>query len=235
MKNPTFLVMGGLLAACSTNPTAEQLPPTGPRFERFVPDRSSYQLTPGDQLEITVHGAPEMSRSVTIGPDGRITMPLVPPIMVADLTINQARQAVMQGMAIALVDPRLDVSVSGYGPQQIFVGGEVGQPGILEIPGQIDALQAIIMAGGFTDRSSRNQVIMLRREPRGEVQSYSFDVQTGIYNPELARFGPLQKFDVIYVPKSRIAQHNLFLRQFVFEGLPVNFSLYYDLGDSRNF
>lgn len=235
MKIRTSIIFGSFLAACSSSPTVPPSPMTGPKFEAFSPNRSAYRLSPGDQLEITMHAVPDMTRSVTVGPDGRISMPLVPPIQVGNLTLLEARQVIMQQMSQALVDARLDVSVATYAPQRVFIGGEVGQPGVIEMPGQIDPLQAIIMAGGFTDRSEMKQVILLRRTPAGDVQTFSFDVKQGIYNPQLAQFGPVQKFDVIYVPKSRIAQHNLFMQQYIRNALPIDFSFYYDFGNRNNF
>ncbi len=181
-----------------------------------------------------MHAVPDMSRSVVVGPDGRINLPMVSPVMVADLTIPEAQQTIRQSMAHALVDPSLDLTVSNYAPQQVFVGGEVNQPGVFELPGQISPLQAIIMAGGFNDRSDMNQVIIIRRDPGGLTESYSFDVKAGIYNAQLARFGPLQRYDVIYVPKTRIARHNVFMEQFR-AALPIDFNFYYDLGNRRNY
>lgn len=233
MKLPVTLVFGSVLAACTSSYQAQPPAPMSGNFETFSPARSGYRLIPGDQLEITMHAVPELSQSVTVGPDGRITMPLVPPIMVADLTIPEAQQVVAQTMSMALVDPRLDLSVSAYAPQRVFVGGEVGQPGVIEMPGQIDPLQAVIMAGGFTDRSNAKQVILIRRSPGGDIQSYSFNVKEGIYNPQLARFGPLQRFDVIYVPKTPIAQQNLFIQQYIRNALPIDFSFYYNIGDRQ--
>lgn len=235
MKIPAALVFGSFLAACSSSYEAPPPSQMAPRFEPFTPSRTAYHIVPGDQLDITMHAVPEMSRSVTVGPDGRITMPLVAPIMVADLTLEEARQVVMQTMHQALVDPRLDLAVSAYAPQRIFVGGEVGQPGAIEMPGQIDPLQAIIMAGGFTDRSHMKQVIIIRRDPGAQVQSFSFDVKAGIYNPQLAQFGPLQRFDVVYVPKSPIARQNLFLQQYFRNALPLDFNFYYNLADRQNY
>ena len=233
MKTHVTLMTAAFLAACSSSPETITTGTSLPQFERFTPARSAYQLIPGDQIEVTVHSAPELSRTVTVGPDGRIQLPLVQPVLVADLTVPQAQQSVMQQLSSALVDPRLDMVVSTYAPQKVFVGGDVGQPGVFDLPGQIDPLQAIIMAGGFTDTSRPTEVILLRRNFEGGIESYSFDIKAGIYNPQLARFGPLQRFDVIYVPKSRIAQQNLFIEQYLLKALPIDFSLVYDLAPRR--
>ena len=150
-------------------------------------------------------------------------------MMVADKTIPQINEEISFAMSSRLVDPTVDSTVSMFGPQRIFVGGQVAQPGVIDMPGQIDALQAIIMAGGFTDTSNEHQVILVRRSPDGSVNSYSIDVRGGWTDPAATRLGPLQRFDVLYVPKSRIAQHNLFMQQFIRDALPVNFSFVYDL------
>ena len=234
MRLPVTIVFGSVLAACTSSPEVQ---PTGTNigsFEAFTPARSGYRLIPGDQLEITLHAVPDLSRMVTVGPDGRIAMPLVQPIMVADLTIPQAQQVVTEAMSMALVDPRLDLSVTTYAPQRVFVGGEVGMPGVMELPGQIDALQAIIMAGGFTDSSNMKQVILIRRNPGGPIENYSFNIKQGVYNPQLAKLGALQNFDVIYVPKTPIAQQNLFIQQYIRNALPIDFNIAYNIGN-RNY
>ena len=234
MKTRISLILGAFLAACSSDPVVPNRSPKGPVFEQFTPNRTAYRLSPGDQIEVTLYGAPDLNRTVTVGPDGRISMPMVSPFMVANLTLAQAQQVIQQNMSGALVDPRLDVSIASYAPQRVFVGGQVGQPGAIELPGQVDPLQAIIMAGGFTDQSDMKQVLLLRRMENGQVQTFSFDVKQGMYNPQLAQFGPLQKFDVLYVPKTRIAQQNLFMQQYIRNALPIDFSFYYDIGDRNN-
>lgn len=230
MKTQALLILGAVVSACASTSSVQNegvTPP--PAFEAFTPSRSAYKIVPGDQLEISFLAAPELSRTVTVGPDGRVQLPMIQPVMIAGLSTPQAQSAVQQAMAQALVDPTIDMLVTTFAPQQVFVGGEVGQPGVFELPGQIDPLQAIIMAGGFTDSSNMRQVILVRRDASGQTQSYAFNVRDGIYNPQLARFGALQRFDVIYVPKSPIAQHNLFIQQYIRDALPVNFSLFYDV------
>lgn len=229
----TTLVFGSVLAGCATGTTNQPAEIQAP-FEAFTPERSSYLLGPGDRLDITVYAVPEFSRSVVIGPDGRISMPMVDPIQVADLSLADAKKRIMMTLAGTIVDPTLDLSISEYAPKAIFVGGEVGTPGVIDMPGQIDALQAIIMAGGFTDRSSMQQVLLLRRVPGEGSQTYSFDVKRGIYNAELAGLGPLQRFDVIYVPTTRIVKVGIFFDQYL-NALPVDFRLSYELGNTNSF
>lgn len=193
-----------------------------------------YLLAPGDQLEVIVHTAPELTRTVTIGPDGRFRMPYTPPVTAAARSVDEVRDAVMAAMATELNDPDIDVLLAGTASQQVFVGGEVTNPGLFELPGQIDPLQAIIMAGGVTDSGRPRHVVLMRRMPGGEVKSVMFDIKDGIYDPQLASWTPLRRFDVVYVTRKPISDQNLFVRQYIRDALPIDFSIFYDIaGNNR--
>lgn len=189
-----------------------------------------YRIGPGDVLELTVYSAPELSREmVRVGPDGRIRLPLIGPIMAAARTPEDLEAAVRSAYMTELRDPNIDLLVTSYTSQQIFVGGEVMDAGLIDLPGQIDPLQAIIMAGGITDRANRSEALILRRLPGGELRTAVVDLRAGLSDPNLADWGPLQRFDVVWVPRSAIANQNLFIQQYVRDALPIQFSLVYDL------
>lgn len=191
-----------------------------------------YLLAPGDQLEIIVHSAPELTRTVTVGPDGRFRMPYSAPITAAARTVDEVRDGVQLAMASELKDPDVDVLLAGTASQRIFVGGDVAAPGMFDLPGLIDPLQAIIMAGGVTETGRSQSVVLMRRMPGGEVKSIVFDLKAGIYDPSLAGWTPLRRFDVVYVTRKPIADQNLFVRQYIRDALPIDFSLFYDIAGS---
>ena len=193
-----------------------------------------YRLAPGDVLELTVYSAPELSRTARIGPDGRIRLPLIPPLLAAGYTPEDVADLAREAYASQLREPSLDLLVSEYSSQQVFVGGAVTNPGVFDLPGQIDPLQAVIMAGGRTDSANRGEVFIMRRLPGGEVKTAVFNLNDGLEDPALADWGPLQRFDIVFVPRSRIANHNLFVQQYIRGALPVEFSLFYDIaGNNR--
>ncbi|MEM1086204.1 MAG: polysaccharide biosynthesis/export family protein [Pseudomonadota bacterium] len=193
-----------------------------------------YLLAPGDELEIIVHTAPELNRTVTVGPDGRIRMPFTGPVSVAGRNVETTKIALRAALSSELKDPDLDVLLVATGSQQIFVGGEVGSPGMFDLPGQIDPLQAIIMAGGLTPEARPKEVILIRRMPGGGVKTAVFDVKSGLFDPRLAEWTPLRRFDVVYVPRSRIADQNLFVQQYIRNALPIDFSFFYDVSGNNN-
>ena len=98
-------------------------------FQQWVNYEPEYTLHPGDQLDIVVSSAPELSRTLTVGPDGRVVMPMSKPIMAAGRTFTQVQGELSAELAKQLRDPTLAVTPRAYSPEQIYVGGQVGQPG----------------------------------------------------------------------------------------------------------
>lgn len=192
-----------------------------------------YLLAPGDQLDVIVHTAPELSRTVTVGPDGRFRMPYSPPILAAARTVDEVRESVQFAMATELNNPDIDILLAGTPSQRVFVGGEVTNPGLFDMPGLIDPLQAIILAGGVTDEGRSDTVILMRRMPGGELKTAVFDLNAGLFDPSLAAWAPLRRFDVVYVTRKPIANQNLFVRQYIRDALPIDFSLFYDIAGTN--
>lgn len=193
-----------------------------------------YLIGPGDEIEVIVHSAPELNRTLIVGPDGRVRMPFTGPVGVMGRTVESAEIALRTALASELKDPDLDVLLVGTASQQVFVGGEVSNPGMFELPGLIDPLQAIIMAGGPTNEARQKEVILIRRMPGGGVRSAVFDIKSGIFDPRLAEWTPLRRFDIVYVPRSAIADQNLFIQQYIRNALPIDFTLFYDVAGNNN-
>jgi len=146
---------------------AAPLPAPGNSFQRWVNYEPHYTFYPGDQLDIVVSSAPELSRSITIGPDGRISMPMVPPFMAAGRTLGHIQNTIRTHLATQLRDPTLTVTPRAFAPAQVFVGGSVGQPGTYTLPGPVGVIETIFMAGGFRPGAQSKQVAVLRRAPNG--------------------------------------------------------------------
>jgi protein involved in polysaccharide export with SLBB domain len=203
-------------------------------YQTWTDSDPDYRFYPGDEVEILVRSAPELSRTLRIAPDGRIGLPLVPPIMAADRTQQELVAAIEDAYRGILRDPAVDVIGRGYGSQQVFVAGEVRNPGVLDLNAPIDAFQAVARAGGFLTSARTNEVLILRRLPNGEARVYRADLSNQAIAKGLPQIGPLTRFDVIFVPRSTISEIGLFMQQYVRDALPVNFSLFYDLrGESR--
>ena len=199
------------------------------QFRAWVESDPIYLLLPGDQLNVFVYSAPELNQTLIVGPDGRVVMPLARPIMAANLTIEQLEQRLSVALSSQLIDPKLELSPIAFGSQRIFVGGQVAQPGIFELPGQIGTLEAIMMAGGFSNTAKTKNVILVRRHPSGSPMLKVIDLKSLLGRGMRTDMTPLQRGDVIYVPRSTIGNINLFMQQYIRDALPVTFGLTYNL------
>lgn len=227
-KNAAFLLSALLLAACAKQPVPSTDFPTASWQTQEVTDQR-YLLWPGDLIEVTVLTAPELSRTVPVGPDGRIRVPLSGPVLAAGRTVDEVRVGLVMALSSQLQDPDVELIVTEFGSQQVFVGGEVNQPGLFALPGQIGPLQAVFLAGGFNEFADQKRVLILRRLPGGEMKQAVFNLKDGTYDPTLATWGPLQRFDTVVVLPTWIAQENRFMQQYVRQALPVEFGLFFDL------
>lgn len=217
----------------ASNAHSQEAPTTQAPAVVYSETTPEYRFYPGDEIDITVFSAPELTRTVTVAPDGRIAMPLIGAVRAADLSAFELHDRLVTAYASHLRMPELTVTPRSYGSRQVFVGGEVARPGIYEMPAQIDAFQAVALAGGFLPSARRGDVLVLSRAS-GETQVSEVDLSTRALRHGFPDAQPLQRYDVVYVPRSRISQVNLFMQQYVRDALPVQFSFYYDLRGDRN-
>lgn len=233
-----FAVAAMALLILSANVSAQQQPaqataatPTDPTVGDamvYSDDTPAYRFFPGDEIDITVFSAPELTRTVTVGPDGRVSLALIEPVRAAGLTADELHDALVAAYASQLRQPELSVTARSFASRQVFVGGEVARPGIYEMPANIDAFQAVMLAGGFLASARRGDVLVLSRA-HGQQQVTQVDLSPRAMRQGFPGAQPLSRYDVVYVPRSGIAQVNLFMQQYVRDALPIQFSLYYDL------
>lgn len=232
MLRRTFLSAAPLLtlAACASAPRPFA-PPPPPRggfadvgFATWDDSEPAYRLYPGDQIDVALPSAPELNRSVTIGPDGRVSLPLIPQVMAADLAPAELEQVLSATYASQLIDPRAEVTVKAAMPLRVFVGGEVGKPGVYDMPGDIDALQAVVMAGGFLTSADPHSTIVIRRGAGGRPMARQVNLGQAVRHAPRTDAVPLKRFDVIYVPRSFISNVGLWVQQYLRDVVPVQFT-----------
>ena len=218
------------LTGCMGDPLPAQSPDFSiAAYPNWREEDQAYRFYPGDKFRMDVRTAPELSAELTIAPDGRITLPTIGPVMAAGQTVRQLQATLETIYGNELRDPAMVITPTEFGSQKVFVGGEVKQAGVFELPGEIDVLQAILLAGGWTNESQPTKVIVMRRQPGGEMMTRVVDVRNGLARHDLYDIGPLRRFDVVYVTRSPIADENLFVKQYIRDALPIDFSLFYDV------
>jgi polysaccharide export outer membrane protein len=225
------LAMVAGFAGCASTARAEM--PSLPTLEyaTFTDADAEERLAPGDEVEITVYSAPELSRTVKIGPDGRVRLPMAAPVMAAERTANELTAALVAALSVTLRDPMVE-AMPKFGARQVFVGGEVARPGVYEVPAGADALQAVMIAGGFTRGGKMDQVALLRRAPGGEQHAMLMDLTPKKIAAGATDAPPLRRMDVIIVPKRNITAVNQFVQEYIRDAMPITFSASYNLGES---
>ena len=132
---------------------------------------ADYRLAPGDKLRIDVYKDAQLSQSLQIRPDGKITLPLVGDVAAAGRTPMELRDAIGAALKDFITNPVVTVIVTEATPPPVpvvYVTGEVNKPGALSLTiGPMSVLQALAMAGGLTDFADRKDIRILRRGDKG--------------------------------------------------------------------
>ena len=197
--------------------TAQADFPTIP-FAAWTDEEPEYLLYPGDEIEVATPTAAELTRTMKIGPDGRIALPLIGQVMAADRTLLELQQAVSAAYAPQLVRPVVEVTLRQAGPIRVWVDGEVRTPGVFEMTGDLDAYQAVIQAGGFSPTSRPDRVALIRRGPGGTRMMRVVDLR-----PRRGEVVALRRGDILFVPRSTLGELAAFFTQ-VRSALPIGFS-----------
>ena len=219
------------IVACSTSSSLPSL-----RFvdESFpVASSPEYRIQPGDELDIRFFRTPELNEVVTVRPDGRISLPYISVTQVTGMTPEELDANLTEQYSEQLVEPDIDVIVQSFGGQKIYVGGEVERPGIVEYTSPMTIIEAAIIAGGFTDRADIREILLIRKGPDSQPHGIKVNVGESLAGEDM-HAERLLAADVVYVPRSRIANADLFVDQYIrqlliFRGFGINFG--YDLDD----
>ncbi|MEH3106989.1 MAG: polysaccharide biosynthesis/export family protein [Sphingomonas fennica] len=192
-----------------------------------------YRIGPGDELSVLLPTASELNHDGPIGPDGRFTMPYAGALPLAGLTTAEAEAAIAQALrANAIVaEARPSVTIRRYGAT-VFVGGEVRTPGAVTLAGGMDALQAVIVAGGMLDTARTRRVVVIRRDAEGRPVTTPLDLGRYSHKGGTAGAFALQPRDIVFVPKSSIAEVGAFVEQYINRVVPFSRSLNYNLGNN---
>src|SRR5258705_6671938 len=202
-----------LLASCASPP--RPTPPPPPAREVSAP----YVIKAGDTLDIRFYKTPELNLlKVPVRPDGKISLDLVGDVQAAGLQPRELAGALTELYAGELEHPRISVIVRAFGGQ-IYVQGEVKTPSAAPFAQGITALQAISLAGGFSDTAQPNSVILIRLED-GVYHGYRLELNAALSGKDLAQDVLLRPGDILHVPRSMIADADLFVDQYFRKLLP---------------
>jgi polysaccharide export outer membrane protein len=161
-------VLYAIAAGC-----AHEQPP--PKEEKQV--IQEFRLAKEDVVEVTVWKEPDLSRTVPVRPDGKISLPLVGDVKAEGLTPAQLEQELKGKLAPLVRDPRVTVIVHDVNGSRVYVTGMVTHPGAFPLRGPMDVLQALAMAGGLAEFADRGEITVLHADGTRHVVDYDDLVQ----------------------------------------------------------
>ena len=127
---------------------------------------SEFRLSREDVVEVSVWKEPELSRTVPIRPDGKITLPLIGDVKAEGLTPAELENTVAKQLTSLVRDPRVTVIVHDVNGQRVYVTGMVGHPGAFPLRNSMSVLQALALAGGLAEFADRDTIKVLRADGR---------------------------------------------------------------------
>ena len=160
---------GSAGAASTSRSTTTAAPSTG----------ADYRLAAGDKLRIEVYKDAQLSQSLQVRPDGKITLPLVGDVAAAGHTSLELRDAISASLKEYIANPVVTVIVTEASPQVVYVTGEVNKPGEFTLTGRMSILQALAMAGGFTDFADKKNILIKRTTASG-MQTLKFNYKDAL-------------------------------------------------------
>lgn len=168
--------------------------------------RPIYQLRAGDEISLKYRYTPDFDQAVKIQPDGYVSLELAGECRLAGLTLAQARELIVERVKNRLKDPELSVTLKEFESPFFVVAGEVVKPGKFELRGEMTALRAVMMAGGFSDRAKTSAVAVVRRLPSGSSETRVLDLKGATRKTGTAEDLNLQAGDVVIVPQNNITR-----------------------------
>ena len=156
-----------------------------------------YRLVVGDKLRIEVYKDPQLSQSLQIRPDGKITLPLIGDVMASGQTPLVLRDSIATSLKEYITNPVVTVIVVETQPQTFSVMGEVNNPGVYPYKGMVTMLDALAVAGGFKDFANTKNII-IQRSTKAGLQRIPFNYKDAVKRDSKPVF--VEAGDIIIVP-----------------------------------
>ena len=179
-----------------------------------------YIIQPGDVLSVDFYLNPEFNDEPTVRPDGKVTMRLIGDIQAAGLTPAQFAANLDKAYLTELRSPDAAVHVKSTPSRLVFVQGQVTKPGSFALEPGMTALQAVADAGGVTPEAAHNAVL-IRRDICGEAHGMKIDISNAEGKLGNGEDVALMPRDILVVPRSKIANVDLFVKHYMQDILPI--------------
>lgn len=215
---PLLVSVLALTAACASTPeVSEPVAVESEVLASLQRYNKQYVLQRGDQLEVVVYRSPELSRTVTIRPDGYISLPVLDDILAAGRTPTELDAYVTERLLERLREPEVTVIVENLQEPMVYIFNESGNGAAVPLRSARTIAQALAISGGIGVDATLQGVAVVRLNADGFLQATTLengDLSDASYLLALQNVSMLPD-DVILVPRSSRAQFRLFVQDFI--------------------
>jgi len=173
-----------------------------------------YHIGMGDVLDISLWQIPDLSKpEVIVRPDGKISLPLISDVQAAGLTLTELDDEITQRYTAYVRNPQVSVMIRNFGGGKVVVLGEVANPGVYSLSGNMRIVEALALAGDCTKYAVRNNVLVIRGDIHNNPTVISSNILAFLKDAKLSENVLIQPKDVIFVPRSLIGNISAFLQE----------------------
>lgn len=167
-----------------------------------VDTEAEYIMGPGDVIEVSVWNHPELTKTMRVRPDGKISFPLVGDARAAGTTPSKLKEDIRKRLTKYLKEPEVSVIIMDYRSKNILVMGDVKKPGLYQYEGDMTAFDAIGMAGGYGKHAELKSILVIADAYSDRPEFYIADLYRAIHDGDVSENVRLRPDDIVYVPKN---------------------------------
>ncbi len=169
-----------------------------------------YRIRNGDVFTVTFPHVPAFNQTLTVQPDGYVTLQIVGDLYVQNLTVPELTDALVSAYGKTLREPAITIELKDFEKPYFMATGEVGHPGKYDLRGTTTVAQAIAIAGGFTADAKHSQVLLFRTTAEDWTEVREINLKNMLAKKNLEEDLLLQPGDLLFIPKSALSKLRLF-------------------------
>jgi polysaccharide export outer membrane protein len=199
--------------ALTSNSTPANLPSgtAGEQTPSLQARNPRYQLRKGDSFDVDFTFSSEFNQTVSVQPDGYVTLTDVGSMYVEGRTVPELTEALKEAYAKILREPVITVALKDFEKPYFIASGQVTKPGKYDLRGPLTVTEAVAIAGGFNDKAKHSQVVLFRPVPGGGYEATLLNVKKLLATRNLSEDPQLHPGDMLYVPQSAMSKIRPFL------------------------
>ncbi len=220
-----------MLAGCTNVASGlPQAPRNVAPVAAVAPQLPPYLIQVGDILEVKMLLNPEFDQELVVRPDGMLSTVIAQNVPAYGRTPQELQDDLTEIYSSQLSSPQLSVIVKTFTPQRVYVLGEVNSPGeFVSVGPNLTVLQALARAGGLKITADSSKVVIVRRGAAEEPTVYAANVDEATSGKDGAADVRLAAYDVVFVPRSGVAEVHKAFNQYIQQFVPASFGLSYNL------